>query len=431
MTNDPDNRVQRLVSIDAARGLIIVLMALDHSRDFFGDLRINCEDPATTTWAFFATRWVTHFCAPGFVLLAGVSAFLSGRRRSGKELSQRLLSRGLWLLFLEFTVVYMGIALSVGILPFMFLVIAAIGASMVLLSFVCRFSPQVVFRLGLLIVFGHNLLDGIAFANLGVLSWLWMILHAGPGYIPELNLEVGYCVLPWFGVMCLGFGGAHVFELERERRQKILFLAGSLCLLGFLLIRAVNGYGNSRPWTLQPVFGGTTNIGEGDSGIATPETVDEDETQEKEPTKVNDQRTSYSRTLISFLAANKYPPSLAYLLMTLGPILLVLSFFDGLKDENLILRCLRTYGRVPLFFYVFHFYVLHIASIATYWFVVGQPISPFQAIYSGMGFPVGYGFQSLWQVYVAWSVLVLIMYPLCAVYFRRCKSSENRVWSYF
>lgn len=397
---------ERVHSIDMVRGLVIILMALDHSRDFFGDLRIATEAPETSTLPLFFTRFVTHFCAPAFVFLAGSSAWLYGDKiTSRRELSTFLFTRGLWLIFLEFTVVYFSLALSVTILPWMFIVLGAIGVSMVALSAACWLPHAWILVLGLGICLGHNLLDGISAESLGAFGPVWIWLHAGPGYISSLNLEVGYPVLAWFGVMCLGYGIGPIFKWPSKKRRKLLLTCGLVMTGCFLLLRITNGYGNPNAW--RPYL-----QSEHAPGIA---------------------HLDMRATLISFLATRKYPPSLAFLLMTLGPMLLSLAVFEGPLGKLRFAKALKTFGGTALFFYLLHFYVLHLSSIAAYWVFKGKPLSPFQAIYaplSGAELPAEFGFAGLWQVYLAWGLLILAMYPLCKHYGEFRRTSSIRFWSY-
>ncbi len=417
----------RVDTIDIVRGLAIVIMAIDHSRDFFGDVRIPTEDPATSTWPLFLTRFVTHFCAPTFVFLAGVSAWHYGQKNSSRtKLVGFLVSRGCWLVLLEFTVVYFSIALSVNILPWMFLVLGAIGVSMIALATVCWLPSRLVLALGLVICCGHNLLDGISAERFGDWGWLWTFLHDGPGYVPSANLDIGYPVLAWMGVMMLGFGMGPIFQWPSSVRRRFFFSAGLAVIACFLLIRAVNGYGNSQPWQWQASESRlTAPAGEPAPGVITGL---HDVNADGDTNSV-----SLSRTAISFLAPRKYPPSLAFLLMTLGPTLLALGVFDGRVQETRVARALKTFGRASLFFYLIHFYVLHLASILVYWFVRGRPLSPFQAVYGqmhGREIPPEFGFSTIWQIYVAWGMLIVLMYPLCRWYSEFRRQSSNPFWSY-
>ncbi len=396
----------RLTSIDMLRGLVIVLMALDHSRDFFGDMRINPHDAQTASVAMYLTRFVTHFCAPTFVLLAGISAWLYGSKQSDpKQLSWFLFSRGLWLLILDHTVLWFGYGFNFEFIPWIFLVISAIGIAMMLLSVFCWLPTRIVGLLGLLIMVGHNLLDPIQASVFGAQGWIWNLIHE-PGFLRsmgpfqfDVGLEVAYPVFPWFGVMAAGYGLGPIFKLQPIQRRRLLMLIGYGVTAGFFIVRGLNIYGDPQPWS----------IVESENGL------------------------NVTRTAMSFGYCCKYPPSLCYCLMTLGPALIVLSLFEHIRESNLLGRILLTFGRVPLFFYVVHFYLLQIGAIATYWLIRGKPISPFQAMYGQMGgqpIPDEFGFPSLVGVYAAWFVLLLVLFPLCVWYGKRKRAGKSRLWSY-
>lgn len=427
----PPKRSTRLTAIDALRGLVMVLMAIDHSRDFFGDMRMIPDDPNSASLGLFLTRIVTHLCAPTFIFLAGMSAWLYGQKVTRPQLSWFLFSRGLWLVFLEFTVIYFALSLSFQ-LPWIFIVIAAIGCSMMALSLISWLPTKIVFALGVSICVLHNTLDGIQVADLqsdgfGAVASLWHFVHQ-PGMLTlelfgfSFPMEVGYPVLPWLGVMLLGFGMAPIVKSPPEIRQRQLARIGFALLATFVILRAVNGYGDPRGWQFievadapsstqprqHPMFGGAA---------ATPK-----------GSKTTNQ-IDWMRTSMSFLRTQKYPPSLLYLLMTLGTSLILLSLFDRMSPEQKLIRWLNVFGRVPLFFYVLHFYWLHFASILTYRVVRGEWLSPFQTVYSG-SIPASFGFSSLWQIYLAWAILLLTTYPLCVWYGKLKSSSKSRWWSY-
>jgi len=389
-------------------------MALDHSRDFFGDLRIVPEAIDTTTVALFFTRWITHICAPTFVFLAGVSAWLYGaKRKSKRDLCWFLMSRGIWLILLEFTAIYFALAFSFTILPWMFLVISAIGVSMVALSLLCFLPTNLVGIIGCLIIISHNLLDGVAAEQFGRLAVIWNLLHDGPTYLPQFNLEIGYPVLAWIGVIAAGYGFAPVLTWLPNERQRRIFLTGIALTVAFLVVRGINGYGDPEPWTWK-----YSSVDSSINDATLP---------------AAGQSMDATRTIMSFLKCDKYPPSLAFLLMTLGPALVILAAFDRLHSRNYVIRFLSVFGRVPLFFYVLHFYILHAASILWYWIVRGEPLSPFQAIYgqmSGQPIPPEYGFQSLLLIYVAWLGVLLVMLPLCHLYGKHKRAGKSRIWSY-
>jgi uncharacterized membrane protein len=366
--NPPGAIPPRVESIDLVRGMVMVLMVLDHVRDFFGDPKIDPTDLSATTPALFFTRWVTHLCAPTFIFLAGISAHLWGARRSRGELSKHLFTRGIWLIFLEQT--WDSIFIFFTYPHFVLgLVLWAIGWSMIALAALIYLPRVVIGGSGVAMIVCHNLFDGVEVSG-SVPSLLWGILHSPgmrffPGGIP---IRVGYPLIPWIGVMAAGYALGPLFSRPTERRRPILFAAGLGAIAGFIVLRTLNIYGDPRPWALQANF-------------------------------------TYS--VMSFVNCQKYPPSLLYLLMTLGVTLLALAAFDqGLGRFG---NPLRIFGRVPLFFYLLQWPVAHgLAVIVAA--IQGYPIGwmfqfpPFQA-------PDGYG-NSLMTVYLFWAVtLVFLYYP--------------------
>ena len=404
----------RIPAIDALRGLVIVLMALDHSRDFFGDIRIRPEAIDTTTLSLFFTRWVTHLCAPTFVFLAGVSAWLHGQKlKSHKQLAIFLITRGIWLVVLEFTVVRFGLLFALTLGPGMFLVIAAIGCSMILLGVCCLLPRKLVLLIGLIIIVGHNLLDGIQAEQLGRLSWCWtLLLH--PGYIPSMNLAVGYPILPWFGVMALGYGLSPILTSQKPNRFRNILAMGVAFLALFLALRSHDSYGDSQKWNWQPQV----------------------ESSQLEADNVNALNKSteidFFKTMVSFLSTSKYPPSFMFVLMTLGLSLILLAILDVLGKDHWMVSLLSVFGSVPLFFYVVHFYLLHLGAWALYWIFKGVLISPMH-IDVVPEMPPEYGFNGpgwLVQVYVGWACVVAILFPLCLWFRARKQRGTSRFWSY-
>jgi uncharacterized membrane protein len=362
---------QRLASIDMLRGAVIVLMALDHVRDFFHDKAwvMDPLDPAKTDLALYLTRWVTHFCAPTFILLAGISAFLQGVNGKGTgALSRFLLTRGLWLIFLEMTLINFGWNFSVPGIGL--IVIWAIGVAMVVLAALVWLPSRAVLAIGILIVAGHNLLDPIKAADLGAWAPLWTVLHQ-PGLMPPFFF-VGYPVLPWIGVMAVGYGLAPVFLLEPARRARILTLTGLAMIVAFLLLRGLNLYGDPGPWSDQP-------------GVL--------------------------RDGFALFNVAKYPPSLDYLLITLGPVLMLLPQME--KARGWFAEVLLVYGRAPLAFYVLHIFLGHALMLAA-GVATGHPAGAFigfmadptALIASGWGWP-------LWAVYAVWLLVLVLLYPVC------------------
>lgn len=398
-------RPERIRSLDLLRGIVMVVMALDHCRDFFGGAFVDPTDLDTTTPALFLTRWITHFCAPVFVLLAGTAAFLYGRGRSRAALARFLVTRGLWLIVLELTVVHLGWFLSFGKGFLILQVIAAIGAAMVALAGLVFLPTAVVAGIGLAIVCGHNALDGLAPGDLRPLGeWAptaWTLAHGAfapiflsPSFpLPPLRgqtLLVIYAWLPWSGVMACGYGlGALVARPRAERRRLLARLGLGLVLL-FVVLRWTNAYGDPAPW---------------------------------------ERRESALFTLLSFVRTTKYPPSLLFLAMTLGPALCFLAAADrerGAPQESLLGRlrgALTVFGRVPLFYYVLHLFLAHLLAVATYRLLEGR------TIVFGLR-PPGAPWLGLGAVYAAWGAVVVLLYPLCRWYAGVKRRGRSALWSY-
>ena len=278
---------QRLESIDLLRGLIMIVMALDHTRDFFGIPGQNPTNLASASAALFLTRWITYYCAPVFFLLTGTGAYLSLRRRTPGELSRFLLTRGLWLIFLELVVVRaLSYQFNLDFRMTMLVVLWALGWSMIVLGALVRLPVGAIIAFGAILIAGHNLFDSVRSANP-----IWSILHS-PGFVlntPEHVVFVAYPLIPWIGVTAMGFALGQVYSWESERRRAFLLGLGSALTLGFLVIRGINAYGDAARWATQK---------------------------------------SALFTALSFLNTTKYPPSLLFLLMTLGPMLVVLWAVD-------------------------------------------------------------------------------------------------------
>ncbi len=364
----------------------MIVMALDHSRDYFGHPGDNPTDLASASAALFFTRWVTSFCAPVFFLLTGTAAFLSRQRRSPSELSRFLVTRGLWLIFLEVVVVRCGAyQLNVDYRVTLLLVLWALGWAMITLAVLVRLPAWVAATFGAVLIAGHNLLDGVRSA-----SPLWAILHA-PGFVvqtPRVVVFAAYPLIPWIGVTAVGYSLGQVYRWEPERRRRFLLRLGLAWTAAFVVIRGINVYGDPVPWTPQhtPLF-----------------------------------------TLLSFLDVNKYPPSLLFLLMTLGPALIFLGAIE--RTTPSLLRPALVIGKVPLFYYLLHFVLIHLAAVvvcgvqhgATHWMFESPDLAhyPFSA-------PPGWGF-SLPVVYLVWACVVVAMYPLCR-WFAALKQRRSDAW---
>lgn len=361
----------RIDAIDVLRGLVMLLMALDHTRDF---LTAGSFDPRDFNQpVLFMTRWVTHICAPTFVFLVGLSLVLwqSRRTKTKNHTAAYVFSRGIWLIFLEFTLVRMGWTFSLSP-DFMFMqVIWVIGVSMVVLSGLIFLPLRVIAIFSLFLIVGHNLLDAIQPDSFGNLGWIWRILHA-PSFIypwEGVKLFALYPIIPWVGVMSLGYFMGSLLVQKPTRRKKWWFALGGASLVAFAILRAVNIYGDPVPWNVQEGF---------------------------------------LQTTLAFINCEKYPPSLLYLLMTLGISWLFLAFFDG--KDNVVTRILKKFGRVPLFFYLIHIPIIHvIALIMAYLSGVESTWLFYEPFFSK---PEEYGF-SLAVVYIVWGLLVAALYLPC------------------
>jgi uncharacterized membrane protein len=388
-----DQRAYRLGSIDMLRGLVIVIMAIDHTRDFFhSGADIDPMGDPNVPLVLALTRWITHFCAPVFVFLSGTSAGLMAARKSPRELAWFLLTRGAWLIVIEIFVISTATSFAPGgieqlggrTLVFM-QVIWAIGASMVLLAGAQFLGRKACLVLGAVIVLGHNLLDGHWPTSQSIVDTtppLWAALHvamskvAGPFHFLFL-----YPLLPWFGVMLLGYGASGLFEREPAARRRALLAWGLAITALFLVLRLVDGYGDSNHWQAQATASGT---------------------------------------LIDFLNVSKYPPSLLFLAMTLGPAAIFCAFADRLR--GFFAQTFVMFGRVPFAFYVAHFYLLHVLSVLL---GVIQGFDADQLMTFPPFYPEGYGLP-LWGVYLVWAGAIALLYPLCK-WVAEVKA-RNRAW---
>ncbi len=380
----------RIESIDVVRGVIMILMALDHTRDFFGHSGINPTDPATTTIPLFFTRWITHLCAPVFFTLTGTGAYLALRKKSKRELSWFLFTRGLWLIFLEVVVVRcLGWQFNFDYHVTILNVLWALGWAMIVLSGLVYLPAWAVTSFGVLLIATHNLLDSVDSNNP-----LWTILHS-PNFLlnrPRHVVLVAYVLIPWVGVTAAGFGLGQTFNWPSARRKTFLLPLGFGLSAAFIILRAINLYGDPQRWSAQksPAF-----------------------------------------TVLSFLNTSKYPPSLLYLLMTLGPAMLFLWAVDARTPGWL--RPALTIGKVPMFYYLLHIPLIHLLAIAVCYARYGQVHWMFESPTVSQ-FPVtpppGWGY-SLPIVYLLWAIVVTLLYPLCR-WFAGLKQCRRDAWlSYF
>jgi uncharacterized membrane protein len=375
---------RRVVSVDVVRGAVMVFMALDHVRDYVTNLRFQPENLARGSAALFATRWITHFCAPAFFLLAGIGIGIAMQRgRTAGQMSRYLVTRGLWLLVLELVITPVGWQFGFKLLPAFALVLWALGWSMILMAILVHLPRKAVAAIALVLIAGHNLLDGIRPDALGGAAPLWNVLHV-PGFVIPGVLFIGYPLIPWVAVMALGFVVAGVFEMEFARRRRVLVGAGMAAIALFVILRAFNAYGNPAPWTAQ--------------------------------------RTP-ALTVASFLNVLKYPPSLQFLLMTLGPVLVALAATE--RASGRVARWLAVYGRVPLFFYVGHIFVAHVVAMVLAFAQSGE-LRRVPIIHNPEAIPATYG-VGLPGVYIAWAIVVALMYYPCRR-FGQMKATRTDRW---
>jgi uncharacterized membrane protein len=375
----------------------MVIMALDHARDFLSYARPSPEDVAHTSAALFFTRFITHYCAPVFAFLAGTGAFLSTRRgKTLKQVSWFFLTRGLWLLVLEFTLV----DFAWGFVPWAHAgVIWVLGWSMIVMAAIVWLPTRWIAALGLGMIATHNLLDSITPASFGRFDWLWVFLHS-PASIPitsDFLLPVRYVLIPWVGVMAAGFAFGAL--LSRPDRRKWILTIGICATVLFFVLRGINLYGN-----------GLAGVPARYAHSAGPWSV----------------QASLSLTVISFFNTLKYPPSLDYLLMTLGPALILLGLLEGVKASRGFSRILLVFGRVPLFYYVLHIYLIHVLAILAS-LAFHQPIWHGSVIADFPQRPAGYGY-GLPFIYATWVLAVALLYLPCR-WFMEFRS-RHRDWTW-
>lgn len=383
----------RITSIDLLRGLVMVIMALDHVRMYFalGTWYSSPTDLATTTPALFFTRWITHFCAPVFVFLAGTSAYLRGTKyASPLQTAWFLFTRGIWLILVEIVIVNFGWTFDVTYSVLILQVIWAIGISMIILAGLIFLPLPIVTAIGVMLVFGHNLLDPIRVHGIGFIDYLWYILHQ-PQLVTSNGrlISIFYPVLPWAGLMALGYGFGALFrnDVPQMRRTSLLLASGIGATLLFILLRQFNLYG-------EPV-----------------------------PRQILDSSTF---TLVSFLNTTKYPPSLHFLLMTMGPALICLALIEYARPRAT--NALVVFGRVPFFFYIAHIYLIHALATVTLAFTGWdwrEYILSAPRFQSGRLSDFGFGLEA---VYAIWGIVVVMLYPLCRWYQKVRQNNPGKWW---
>jgi len=384
---------QRLYSVDFLRGAVMMIMALDHVRDYF-HYPAWTDSPTnllTTTPILFFTRWITHFCAPTFLLLSGISAYLMGQKKSKKELSLFLVKRGIWLVLVE--VVLVSLAWTYDPLYHLLIlqVIWATGISMIILGILVWLPDYIVLVIGLLIICFHNMLDYAEADRKGHVGILWDIIHHGNFTPITLGAHrialIVYAFLPWAGIMLTGYGLGKIFtsRFPARRRRIILYLTGSVFLLLFIVLRSINQYGDTSHWS---------------------------------------HIRSQIYTLLSFINVTKYPPSLDFISLTIGSALILLGLFDRISKNTF--SFVRVFGRVPFFYYVIHIYLIHALTVI-FFFAEGfraQDIKPVHSPFLFRPDQFGYGLPI---VYLIWIAVLMILYPICRKY-DQYKSTHKKWW---
>jgi len=378
----------RIESIDLLKGLVMVIMALDHTRDYFHSsaFLFDPTDPTQTTLILFLSRWITHFCAPAFSFLAGMSAFMVGRRKTTGQLSGFLFKRGLWLIFVDLTIVNFAWYFDIHFRTLDLFVIWSLGISMIVLAGLIHLPRKFILLFSVILIFGHDLLDHIHYPG----NILWSVLHEFSivKLSDSLQLYVGYPLIPWIAVMSLGyyFGSLYDPSFDPLKRKKIFNSIGIASIFTFIIVRWINVYGDPLGWK---------------------------------------QYDTVTKSLISFLNPNKYPPSLLYLLMTLGVVFLFLANSEKLKGR--VVNFFSVFGRVPFFYYIIHLYLIH--SVA----LIFAQLSGFgwqKLILPGWITELpgmkGYGFD-LWVVYLVWVGVIASLYPLCKK-FDSYKMNHKEKW---
>ncbi len=384
---------KRIESIDILRGVIMLIMALDHTRDFFhiGSITGNPTNMATTTPILFFTRWITHFCAPTFVFLSGISAYLAGMRRTKGELSVFLIKRGFWLILVEVVLLSFAFTLNPMYNVIILQVFWAIGFSMIILGLLVKAPLKVIAAIGCGVFFGHDILDYFNLPQNGAMHVLDSLFFTAFGTVLPIGTNriifVRSAVIPWTGVMLLGyvFGSLYRPSFDQVRRKKILLYTGIAALALFFILRFINKYGDPSPWSVQR------------NGVY---------------------------TVLSFFNVSKYPPSLLYSFMTLGAALVVLSLTENI--HNRLTSIFIVYGNVPFFYYLLHFYLLRIVNVVLF-FVSGYNTSQIITQNSPALFkPDTFGY-SLGGIYLIWLFVITALYFPCRWY-SNYKKTHNQWW---
>jgi uncharacterized membrane protein len=382
--------MKRVYSIDFMRGLVMIIMALDHVRDLLHTTSINQQptDLSTTSPALFFTRWITHLCAPTFVFLSGASALLSMKGRNDVHATRRfLLKRGLWLIVLEFTLVNFGLLFDIHFQVFIFEVIATIGVGFIILALLVHCSTRTIAIVGLGILFLHNVAPLVIGAQTAAFKKILISLFS-PGafrFAGDRLFVMSYPPVPWLAIMLLGFAGGGFFDLETQKRKSLFLKLGITSIGLFILVRFINIYGDAVPWSHQK---------------------------------------NSLFTFLSFINVTKYPPSLQFCLLFLGIMFLILFAVQGIKNKLTEVVCV--YGKVPLFYFIVHWYIIHPLLFVM---VFLQGFKSSDMIFGfNFGRPkTGSGLE-LWAIYLVWIAIVVVMYPLCKWYGRYKSNNKEKKW---
>lgn len=379
----------RIESLDLLKGLVIVIMAIDHVRDYFhySSYYFDPTDPTLTNFPLFSTRFITNFCAPAFSFLAGLSAFIVGKGKTTTELSSFLLKRGLWLVFVELVIMDFGWCFDITFRSIIFQVIWILGISMIFLAGLIYLPKKIILIFSCVLIFGHNLLDNIHFDN----SILWTFLHERKPFLTTSDhiYRVGYPIIPWIAVMSLGYciGSFYDKAYDSLKRKKLFNNIGITAIIAFLILRSINIYGNLLPWK---DYG---NLGQ---------------------------------TIFSFFNLSKYPPSLDFLLVTLGGAFIFLANTEKLKGKVVDFFCV--FGRVPFFFYIIHIYLIHFLALIVAeftgfgWQKMILPALPFRVEeLKGFGF-------NLFIVYLIWILVIAMLFPLCKKFDTYKQNHKGKWW---
>ena len=389
----PDNiqtSTARITSIDLLRGMVMIIMALDHTRDFFhygANIDQSPVDFATTSTTLFLTRWISHLCAPVFVFLSGTSIFLYAQKgKIKKEVSRFLLTRGIWLILVEIFIIVPVWEFNITSIDLQ--VIWVIGLCMCIMSVLIYLPIKVLFMLGVLIIGLHNLLDGITITQENFVSFLWALVHERHAFPlnEKFRILVAYPFLPWLGLMVVGYCTGKLFiTTSAEKRKRILLYTGLATVILFIILRSINVYGDPHRWAVQ---------------------------------------NNFIFTVLDFIKVTKYPPSLLFILITLGPALIILSLIE--KTSNSISRKISIFGKVAFFYYILHLLLIHLLAMVAF-FATGHTAQELDYNhFNNSTLPFGFGFP-LWVVYVVWAIVILLLYSPCKWY-SQYKSNNKKWW---